>query len=206
MEYYYMWGFKGNDPMPDSLKGCNIIYPKDIEPLLKNHPELHKIWDKIPNWVTRCDIARYLFLYYNTGTYLDSDCFRMKPIPKDIIKSANVILYTEGIMIPVGPREDKSITLRIANFAMTSLKSKQRFWLECIDESIKRVTSILNNEWTNNDVIWSAGPGMVSEVYNKLNNKKGIIVVDSTYMNHQHAGSWRNKTKNYGKKLQDQRL
>ena len=202
-----MWGFKGNDPIPDKLQDCNIIYPKDIIPLLKNHLELHEIWDKIPNWITRCDIARYLFLYYNTGTYLDADCYKRKELPVNILQSANVVLYTEGIMVPIGPKEDKTITLRIANFAMTSLKSKQNFWLECINESIKRVSSILNNKWTNQDVIWSAGPGMVSEVYNKLNDKKGITVVDSTYMHHQRNGSWRNQIQNYGKKqMQNQSL
>ena len=193
MDYYYMWGFKGDDLAPDSLQNCNIIYPKDILPLVKKHPELYKIWDKIPNWVTRCDIARYLFLYYNTGTYLDADCFKKKAIPGDTIKSANTILYTEYIASPTGPREDKSITLRIASFAMTSLKSKQKIWLACINESIKRIKSILDTRWSDSDVLWSAGPGMLSEVYDKLEDKSGIIVLDNTYMIHMCNGSWRNK-------------
>jgi mannosyltransferase OCH1-like enzyme len=192
-----MWGFKDDNPIPNILKDCNIIYPADIIPLVKKHPQLYEIWDKIPNWVTRCDIARYLFLYYNTGTYLDSDCSIMKAIPKDKLKSTNTILYTEHISIPTGEREDKSITLRIANFAMTSLKSKQKLWLECINESTKRIKDLLieleYDRWLDTDIIWSAGPGMLSEVYNRLEDKKNITVLDNTYMNHQCDGSWRTK-------------
>jgi len=185
-----MWGFKSGGHLPN-MGDYNVIYPKDIEPLVEKHPELYEIWDKIPNWVTKCDIARYLFLYYNVGTYLDMDCVKQKDIPKDILNSANIVLYTEHIGVPTGPREDKSITLRVANYAMTSIKPLQKFWLECIDESVRRVKSILDIEWTDKDVLWSAGPGMVSEVYHNLEDKSGITVLDDTHVTHHATGSWR---------------
>ena len=195
MKDYYMWGFHEGEnrhtDLPSFLKGRDVLWPKDIEPLVEKHPELHNIWGKINRWATKCDIARYLFLYYNTGTYLDTDCIKLKDVPKDILESNDVILYTEHIGLPTGPREDKSITLRVASFILTSPKIHQNFWLECINESVKRIKSILGTKWTDKDVLWSAGPGMVSEVYHNLEDKSGIIVLDDTYVNHYAAGSWR---------------
>tara|TARA_R110002153_G_scaffold246952_2_gene402911 strand:+ start:32 stop:2554 length:2523 start_codon:yes stop_codon:yes gene_type:complete len=199
MKDYYMWGFRertgldlvGTQDLPSHLEDKNVIWPKDIETLVEKHPELHKIWDKIPKWATKCDIARYLFLYYNTGTYLDADCTKLKSLPNNTLDSNNVILYTEHIDTPTGPREDKGVTLRIANFVLTSTKIHQGFWMECINESIKRVKSILDVEWTDKDVLWSAGPGMISEVYHNLEDKSGITVLDDTYVEHKAWGSWR---------------
>lgn len=194
-----MWGFHertglntvGTQNLPSYLEGKNVIWPEDIEPLVDKHPELRKIWDKIPKWATKCDIARYLFLYYNTGTYLDADCTKLKSLPSNALDFNNVILYTEHIGIPTGPREDRSVTLRIASFALTSTKIHQNFWMECINESARRVSSILDIEWTDKDVLWSAGPGMVSEVYHNLEDKSGITVLDDTYVEHKAWGSWR---------------
>lgn len=194
-----MWGFHertglntvGTQNLPSYLEGKNVIWPEDIEPLVDKHPELRKIWDKIPKWATKCDIARYLFLYYNTGTYLDADCTKLKSLPSNVLDFNNVILYTEHIGIPTGPREDRSVTLRIASFALTSTKIHQNFWMECINESVRRVSSILDIEWTDKDVLWSAGPGMVSEVYHNLEDKSGITVLDDTYVEHKAWGSWR---------------
>ena len=194
-----MWGFHeraglslvGTQDLPSYLEDKNVIWPKDIELLVKKHPELHKIWDKIPKWATKCDIARYLFLYHNTGTYLDADCTKLKSLSNNTLDSNNVILYTEYINTPTGPREDKGITLRIANFVLTSTRIHQGFWMECINESIKRVKSILDVEWTDKDVLWSAGPGMISEVYHNLEDKSGVTVLDDTYVEHKAWGSWR---------------
>ena len=187
-----MWGFKSGERLTN-VDNLNIIYPEDVEPMVKQHPELHEIWDKIPNWVTRCDISRYLLMYYSPSTYLDMDCVKQKDIPEDVLDSNSVVLYTEHIGVPTGPREDKGITLRVANYAMTSVQPLQEFWLECINESVRRIKSIIDTTWTDEDVLWCAGPGMLSEVYHNLEDKSGIIVLDDTYVKHKTLGSWRIK-------------
>tara|TARA_R110002167_G_scaffold113301_1_gene286221 strand:- start:222 stop:764 length:543 start_codon:yes stop_codon:yes gene_type:complete len=177
-----MWGFKPGDKRLDNIDNLNIIYLEDMQALVKQHPEMYEVWDKIPNWVTRRDISRYLLMYFSSGTYLDIDCVKQKDIPKNVLDSSAIILYTEHVGAPTGPREDKGVKLRVGNYAMTSVQPLQEFWLKCIDESIRRIQSIIDTTWTDEDVRWCAGSGMLSEVYHNLEDKSGIIVLDDTYV------------------------
>ena len=60
---------------------CNNI--KTTTPLL--FPRLHELYNIIPNWGSKADLARLLIIYYNGGIYCDVDCFIKKNL-KNMIK------------------------------------------------------------------------------------------------------------------------
>ena len=217
---YYLWYFKpyetnkffiyNRNVINNNIKYINnyqLIKPKNINVLINNikttkpllFPNLYKLYNLIPNWVTKCDLARLLNVYYNSGIYCDVDCFIEKSFKKYAVEN-NIILFTEHIcqINKLGPRECKHIDnrVRIANYFFYSKIKNHPFLKEVIDECLKRLEQILiiekNNKLTELDILWCCGPDVITTVYHSTKHKyKDIYLCDTSFLNHKCYSSWR---------------
>ena len=107
-----MWNFKPLEKNPFFINNKDVIinnskYIKEyqlIEPSYINElydnitykfslfPKLQKLYNMIPNWISKTDLGRLLIVYYNSGIYCDVDCSIKKNFEK-YDKDYNVILY-----------------------------------------------------------------------------------------------------------------
>jgi len=174
--------------------------PNNIDKFLEDNsdfPDLYKLYNLIPVWVTKTDLARLLIIYYNGGIYCDVDCF----IKKSFHNNSNVYLFTESILSNVnqlGDRECKNTEnkLRIANYCFASKLNKHPFFKEVIEECIKRLNQILiienRTNLTHSDILWCCGPDVITSVYHLTKNKyKDIFLGDTSFLQHNTFGSWR---------------
>lgn len=161
MDAYYIWNLKPNEknklpPLNYIKKNSKyfrdsyLLGPDDINKEVSNYrdPKVSKIWNIIPWWIVKCDIARLIVIYNNGGFYLDVDCKITKNFINQI-KNKKCILFTE-IIFPntnrLSPREDKNPerVLRVANYAFGCITPKHPFIKEIINECIKRLHIIIN--------------------------------------------------------------
>ncbi len=167
-----------------------VIGPNDILPLVNDYSkDLALLWEKIPHWVIKCDIARLLYIYYHGGFYMDCDCI----IRKKIDLNSPLILFIEKI-VPVsklGPREIKlpDHSVRVSNYAFYAEK-KHVFLKMALDECIARLL-ILPKKITTHDILWVCGPDVITTVYHKYKKIYHITLLDQSYLNHIGVGSWR---------------
>ena len=220
---FYMWNFNPNETNQffiynKNVINNNIIYinnyqliePKNINILLNNlqmiktkpllFPTLYKLYDIIPNWISKSDLARLLIIYHYSGIYCDVDCFIKKSFEK-YSKEYNVILFTEYICRDVnelGIRECKKLDnkVRIANYFFYSKIKNHPFVKEVIDECLRRLEQIIINEnknkFNNSDILWCCGPDVITTIYHSTKHKyKDIYLCDTSFLNHKCYGSWR---------------
>jgi mannosyltransferase OCH1-like enzyme len=197
---------KNQEKNQNILKGSNkITYgKKDIEDLVLKYSEefdseFSNIYNSIKRNVCKSDLGRYLLIYYYGGVYLDNDvdiktAFSMS----DLKKYKNGVWYTEAIvdLEVLDPREEK-IPIRYANYIIASLYPGNTILLDIIKESSKRIKTLKDSvNWTDNDILWSTGPDVVTTIlthtkhnnfiiYNKQKSDKILI--------HNCEGSWRKK-------------
>lgn len=197
---YYMWGMKPGDTseIPTDIIRKNdllgitplVSSKKDIERLLPMYPELHKIWDLIPHWITKADIGRLLLVHQFGNYYFDVDCEVLESLPGDF---TGVVLFIENIVSDLdqlGPREQK-IPLRIANYAFGAGNSHHPFLSEVINESIRRIKKLLAIKdylWTESDILW-IGPDTITTVFHAHNWTD--VYLFPKIANNQGFGSWR---------------
>jgi len=191
---YYLWNMKpGEIGKPNDkviqhnsthIPDHRILGPEDILPLVsKFSEELVEQWEKIPHWIIKCDLGRLLYIYYHGGMYIDCDCVIRKTIP-----SHPVVLFTERVVphYQLGPRE-KKYNLRVANYAFAS-EAEHPFLRDVILECIRRLK--LLTTVSHADILWVCGPDVITTVYHETHHKD-ITLLDTTYLNHLMAGSWR---------------
>ena len=163
------------------------------------YPKVSKMWNTIPWWIVQLDIARLIVIYNTGGFYFDIDCKINKNF-KNQIGNHKCILFTEKILPNtnnLGPREDKSPEriLRIANYAFGCTSPRHPFIKDVINESIRRLTKMLNegnNKLQDTDVLWIAGPDVITSVYHTHKNKySDILLLDKSYATNIGFGSWR---------------
>jgi mannosyltransferase OCH1-like enzyme len=172
------------------IEDYHVLGPSDILPLVpKFSLELHKLWEDIPHWIIKADIARLLYIYFNGGTYMDCDC----KIIKKFDTTPPVTLFIESIVNikMLGPREIKhpAHAVRIANYAFSSVAGHP-FLKLVLDECIRRL-KILPNKITPLDILWVCGPDVITTVYHKNKHLFNIVLLDSSYLEHYANGSWR---------------
>jgi len=203
----YMWGMK-----PDEKSKCpmdiinnnkkyfdySIVGRNEIEILVNKYPskKLVNIWKNIPKWIIQADLGRLLYIYYHGGFYFDIDCEIKKDISKEINK--NTILFTEYENVnpnKLSKRENKLMTLRVANYAFGSTIKNNPFIKECIELCIKRL-EILKQEGKNSnnlndtDILWVCGPDVITTVYHN-SKKNNIQLLNKTFLVNKNLGSWR---------------
>jgi hypothetical protein len=89
----------------------------------------------------------------------------------------------------LGPRE-KKYNLRVANYAFAS-EAKHPFLREVILECIRRLKLLsLLKKVSHADILWVCGPDVITTVYHET-RYNDVMLLDTTYLNHLMAGSWR---------------
>jgi len=200
----YMWNIKPDETKTIPMVNINhnskyfnpmIISNNEILPLVEIYPNLKDIWNKIPNWITKADLGRLLYIYYNGGFYFDVDC----KINKEIIDNNKMVLFIESIVNiqNLGPRECKNPEncVRIANYAFGTTILNHPFLKEVIDECITRMKFIYSlnlKEISQNDILWVCGPDVITTIYHKSkNNYNNLLLLNQSYISHYCYGSWR---------------
>ena len=93
----------------------------------------------------------------------------------------------------LGSRETP-IPQRIANYVISCYYPKSPILLEILKEFFRRTKSIIHQEWTDKDVLWSTGPDVVTTVISQ-NLSNDLKVVDlktrKKMMDHTAEGTWR---------------
>ena len=213
MNVYYIWNLKPNEKnklptlkyITENSKYVDNSYllgPNEINKEVQSYPDnkLRELWNRIPWWIVKSDLSRLLVIYNNGGFYFDIDCKINKNF-KNQIGNHKCILFTEKILPNtnnLGPREDKSPerVLRIANYAFGCLVPKHPFIKDVINECMIRLTKMLNegnNKLQDTDVLWIAGPDVITSVYHTHKNKyTDILLLDKSYATNIGFGSWRN--------------
>jgi mannosyltransferase OCH1-like enzyme len=162
---------------------------KDMIEAKKDIPFILDIYAAIPRGVSKSDLARMVTLYVRGGHYADLDV-RFKTTPS--IQQNRVIVYSELLYVPpfVG----------LANYAISS-SPKHPFILMVINEISNRVLKMKDKEkWTEQDVLNTTGPNVLSDVYKAWNKRKeeGYRVSKLSFKTsrsiliHEAAGTWRN--------------
>jgi mannosyltransferase OCH1-like enzyme len=206
----YLWKFKPNEKknFPTDviynnkryINNLTIVTPDVLEKYLNtiDFDGLYDLYKLIPSWVTKTDLGRLLFIYFNGGIYMDSDCFILKKF--DYYDNSNMILFSEKFttLDKLGDRECKNPenTLRIANYCFGSKTLKHPFLKEVINECINRLKQILviekKSKLNNSEILWVCGPDVITTVYHRTRNiYKDVILFDKTYLNHKCASSWK---------------
>ena len=206
----YSYGLFSNDPMTqemqDNIKhneyitglSYEVLGPTEVEHDLNIIedvvPGITNAYNSVPRGVAKSDIARLVSLYVRGGHYTDLDV-AFKRLPP--IKAGQVTLYTETFSL-----KDNNF-IRIANFALAS-PSKHEFVKDVLYEIVNRVNiSAGKLTWTDNDVLNTTGPDVVTSIYHRNSKKyyndtgensvKRIGFLNSRkILSHKCAGSWRN--------------
>ena len=215
-----MWNFKPNErkQIPNNVITHNkqfyddsyIINPKDIETLLDldDFPDLKQLYNLLPHWVSKSDLGRLIYIYYNGGFYIDADCFIQRQIDlndnnvvvfvKKKVKSIDMVSSDESKLNPDN-------VIRMSNFCFGSMVKKHPLFKEAIIECLRRIRFRYiekgNNHLTNNnydektlrqkEILWVCGPDVVTCVYHNIkHNCNDILSLSSDYLQHNIQHSW----------------
>ena len=183
------------------------IYDEEdaINIIAENLPDLLPLYRNYSHLVQKADLLRVILVYLFGGFYLDMDMYCLKPL--DELRRFNVVLGEEKTLseverIQLGLAE----RVRIANYMFGSIAGHP-FWLfflqAALGLSFKKVI-------TENDILETTGPGLLSNVFGRLKSTYADIVllenqdrdclVESSheischfgnYAAHLHQGTWR---------------
>ena len=209
LDAVYIWNMNPNEtasiPMQNILKNerffkSTIIGPKEVDKLVNQikNPLLNDLWNKIPWWIVKADLARLMYVYVNGGFYFDVDCIVKKNI-LPYVKN-NMVLFIEKKISAVnklGPREKKTKDrlLRIANFAFGSSIKEHPFLKRVIDECLSRTETFLRespNEISELDVVWLCGPDVITSIYHDYKHLySDLLLLEKSNLKHMTYSSWR---------------
>lgn len=146
-------------------------------------PGLKMIYESIPRGASKADFARLVHLYVRGGHYADLDV-RFNKTP--VISDDTVILYTENY----------AIMPRVANFAI-SAPPRHVFIFKVLMETIRRIKQKIQekeNDWSDQDVLQTTGPDVITDVYRSWNSgyvKRIGLINSRSILRHEADGSWR---------------
>ena len=147
---------------------------------IKKHWSDKMHWEILTNFpiqIVKLDIARYIIMYEMGGIYSDMDTFCYK----------NFYNTLDSDKIYLGPSHSN---LELVQNSLLISTGRNLFWREVIAEAFKRIknfdTRILKD--ISNDpespyhsfVRWSAGCGLLSDMYEKLKNIYNIEILDKS--------------------------
>jgi mannosyltransferase OCH1-like enzyme/GT2 family glycosyltransferase len=168
-----------------------------------NMPELLACYDALPLDIHRVDLFRLVVVYLNGGFYLDFDIVIKKPLD-DLTKYqcvlAEEIVLTEQQALELNHKHAS----RIANY-MFGAQPKDPFIAKLIEHIAANAPSYVVH--TEDDVLESTGPAMLTKLYHSYDRKDQIKVLKNKenfcvkcgqlscafgdYASHMHEGSWR---------------
>lgn len=161
--------------------------------------DIQSLWDNIPHWVIKTDIARLVYIYLHGGVYLDSDCLVLRDFSY-VLETKDVVVFVEHV-VPIsnlGPLEDKSPehSVRIANYAFAAKDRYHPFLKGCIDECFRRLRMFLDKgvDPSQQDILWMCGPDVITTQYHSYKKvAKDVVLLDRSFLKHFSTGSWRDK-------------
>lgn len=152
---------------PESIKNVMtnwkhvLMTDEENRNFVKEHfPDFLPYYDNFPYNIQRADAIRYMWLYINGGVYMDLDIAVQKNV-EDLLGNEDFYLTTSS-----------NIESSFTNSFMVS-KPKVDFWLKVIEEMKKPVPSWCISKHM--IVMYSTGPGMLTNVAKKYNKKFGYI-------------------------------
>ena len=141
-------------------------YDEDLDNLIINDfPWFYNIYKSYSKNIQRIDIARYFILYKYGGIYADMDYMCMKNFYN--------MLPSNKVSISESPYKNNEY---LQNALMAS-NINNDFWIKVIDEAIIRN----NNIKSNNNVLYTTGPKLISFVYS--NNIDNVNVLNYKLFN-----------------------
>lgn len=208
-----------NETMPEIFNYCfkrakqlhpdweiNFYNEDDALQIVERHfPELETLYLSYPLNIQRADILRMLLVYLYGGFYLDLDIYCLKKL--DPLLKFNVVLGEEKhlkreVCTALGLKNPK----RIANYMFGSAP-KHPFWLDLLNKIMEKSSIEIKSE---NDVLESTGPGLLTDFYHsRANAYKDIVLLTNkdrfclneshkevachfgNYAAHLHTGTWR---------------
>ncbi|MGF7081413.1 glycosyltransferase family 32 protein [Mucilaginibacter sp. UYCu711] len=208
-----------NEPYPQIFQKCiariKRLHPKweirfynqdDAEKIISNEmPFFKPIYDNYHHTVQKADVLRVILVYLFGGFYLDMDMLCIKPL--DDLRRFTLVLseektLTKSVCKKLGLKE----RLRVANYMFGSVP-KHPFWLKYLQSAAMLSTIAIKTE---NDILESTGPGLLSNLFSKLkyifpeivllNNHdrqcltsghRQIACHFGNYAAHLHRGTWR---------------
>jgi len=216
----YMWNFKPNErkQIPNNVithnkqfyENSNIVNPKDIEELLNlnEFEDLKQLYNLLPHWVSKADLGRLLYIYYNGGFYIDADCFINRQIE---LNDKNAVVFVEKKVKSIDMVSSDESKLnpdnvsRMANFCFGTTIKKHPFFKDVINECLKRIKFRYiekgSNHLTKNnydektlrqkEILWVCGPDVITCVYHNVKHSyKDILSLNSDYLQHNIEHSW----------------
>lgn len=173
------------------------------EQVERHCPRVLAAYDAYPTEIQRVDLFRMVIVYALGGFYLDLDILCRKaldPLCGHRAVFAEEVTLSDRTAMRLGHREK----LRVASY-MFGAEAHHPFLNRVIEEMIRRADRPVQTE---NDVLESTGPGLLSTIYFDRASSDGPIRLLKTpgircprcgnrscqfgsYASHYHAGSWR---------------
>jgi len=135
-------------------------YDEDLDNLIRNDFSwFYNIYRSYRKNIQRIDIERYFILYKYGGIYADMDYMCMTNFYN--------MLPSNKVSISESPYKNNE---HLQNALMAS-NINNDFWIKIINEAIIRN----NNIKTNNNVLYTTGPQLISYVYSKNENSVNVL-------------------------------
>lgn len=138
-----------------------------------NYPNFYPYFVKYPKKIQKVDSFRYFLLYHFGGIYLDMDIVCNKPfVEYNFENTVNLVEDNSGVYLN---------PIKLNNFIMVSPRGHP-FWLHVINYLI----SNYEKKWWQTDfwyVLYSTGPGMLTQAYESYPSKSSIKILNSEQFN-----------------------
>lgn len=180
---HQIWEGK-NDPLPDFFKEFAITWKENhpdwkyefwdgakMDSFVQEHfPDFCDIYYSYPHNVQRWDAIRYLILYKIGGLYVDFDYESVEPIDE--------ILQNDTCYFASEPKEHTAIFKKefYFNNALMASEPEHPFFKIIIDR-LKTIGTPVATDNKMMDVLNTTGPLMLTDLYEKYENKNEITLV-----------------------------
>ena len=135
-------------------------------------PGLLATYDAYPTAIQRTDLFRVAAVYMHGGVYLDLDMDCLVPLAP--LASHACVLAEEKTLSPQQAADlGHTERLRIANYMFAS-RAGHPFWLDLLEAMVERAARPILSD---NDILESTGPGLLSTVYARRGHAYPDIMV-----------------------------
>ena len=140
--------------------------------LRRELPHLLPPYDNYSFNIQRADLFRVAAVYVSGGFYLDMDIDCHKPL--DSLCEYSCVLAEEKTL---DRKEAADLgvehVFRVANYMFGS-EPRYPFWVDLLDEMLRRAGRTIVSE---NDILESTGPGLLTQVYHRVKHRYPDLVV-----------------------------
>ena len=232
---FFLYEFLGDgfnitqDKFINNLNNCKYLNPTwDIKIIRYNYnlvnefvkklfPSYYNMFISYKENIQRCDIFRYILMYYYGGIYSDLDVIQKYPFDTFINKiefPSNKLLDLSWANIIFGitrlkqidkckkackfetiRNNEKEIPYKLSNFFFISKVKNHPIWLDILELAKLRCDKEVKSQY---GIIYTTGPDLVTTAVSLNRHKyKDIAILPikifNNLMKHQMASSWRTK-------------